>query len=50
MLIALDFDETYTRDPEFWDIVIANATQRGHAVICATMRKDVPHEADEVKA
>ncbi len=49
MLLALDFDETYTRDPIFWDAVIKLATQRGHSIICATMRHDVPHEADEVR-
>lgn len=49
MLLALDYDETYTRDPEFWDKVIHLATKRGHSVICATMRADVPYEADEVR-
>ena len=50
MLLALDFDETYTRDPLFWDKVIELATQRGHSVICATMRHDIPYEADQVRA
>lgn len=50
MLLALDYDDTYTRDPQFWNAVIALAVQRGHAVICATLRADVPHEADEVRA
>ncbi len=38
MLLALDYDDTYTRDPVFWDAVIELAKQRGHSVICATMR------------
>lgn len=38
MLIAIDYDETYTEDPEFWDLVIGLAVNRGHSVICATMR------------
>jgi hypothetical protein len=38
MLIALDYDETYTKDPIFWDQVISLATSRGHSVICTTMR------------
>ena len=38
MLLALDYDDTYTRDPEFWDAVIELAKSRGHSVICATMR------------
>lgn len=46
MLLALDYDETYTRDPIFWDAVIALATQRGHSVICATMRHE--HEGRDV--
>jgi hydroxymethylpyrimidine pyrophosphatase-like HAD family hydrolase len=46
MLLALDYDETYTRDPIFWDAVIKLAIQRGHSVICATMRHE--HEGAEV--
>ena len=47
MMLAIDYDETYTEDPEFWDLVIALAVQRGHSVICATMRHD--HEGDEIR-
>ncbi|MCR4319781.1 MAG: hypothetical protein NUV74_05520 [Candidatus Brocadiaceae bacterium] len=46
MLICLDYDETYTVDPEFWDLVIELALARGHRVICATMRHE--HEAEEM--
>ena len=46
MMLALDYDDTYTRDPVFWDLVIALAKSRGHSVICATMR--YPHEGAEV--
>jgi hypothetical protein len=46
MMLALDYDETYTRDPAFWDAVIQMATQRGHSVICATMRYE--HEGQDV--
>ena len=38
MLIALDFDGTYTADPELWDVFIANARARGHEIVVATMR------------
>lgn len=48
MLIALDYDETYTVDPEFWDLMIALAIQRGHSVICATMRHE--HEGADIVA
>lgn len=47
ILLALDYDQTYTLDPEFWDLVIAAAKFRGHSVICATMRHE--HEGDDVK-
>ncbi len=38
MLIALDYDGTYTADPELWDQFISNARMRGHEVYCVTMR------------
>ena len=46
MLLALDYDETYTRDPIFWDMVIELAKKRGHTFICATMRHE--HEGQEI--
>lgn len=46
MLIVLDYDETYTIDPEFWDLVIFAAKHKDHSVICATMRYE--HEGEEV--
>ncbi len=46
MLIALDYDGTYTRDPAMWDAFIASARSSGHSVICATMRTE--EEAAEV--
>lgn len=38
MLLALDYDSTYTQDPELWDMFIESALSRGHQIICATMR------------
>lgn len=38
MLIALDYDGTYTADPELWELFIVSAQNRGHKVIVATMR------------
>lgn len=38
MLIALDYDGTYTADPELWDEFISKAIMRGHQVYCVTMR------------
>ena len=45
MLIALDYDGTYTADPELWDGFIRSATERGHTVKILTMR--FPHEPIE---
>ena len=42
MLIALDYDYTYTRDPAFWSAFITTAVQAGHNVVCVSMR--FPHE------
>lgn len=40
MLIAFDYDETYTADPHFWDDVISLGRLRGHEFICVTARDD----------
>ena len=48
LLIALDYDGTYTEDPKLWDAFIALATRAGHRVICCTMRYE-DTEGDEVK-
>ena len=38
MIIALDYDRTYTRDPGLWNEFIAMAELMGHKVVCVTMR------------
>jgi len=38
MLVALDYDGTYTLDPRFWDQFIRHAQDHGHVVVCVTMR------------
>lgn len=42
MLIALDYDGTYTSDPKLWAEFVALAVDNGHEVVCITMRH--PHE------
>lgn len=42
MLIAIDYDQTYTRDPDFWDSVIASGVSRGHRFVCVTNRTYAP--------
>lgn len=39
MNIALDFDDTYTRDPELWDQFIFTSKARGHDIRVVTFRK-----------
>lgn len=39
MKIALDFDDTYTKDPPFWDEFIDNALSWPHEVRIVTFRK-----------
>jgi len=43
--IALDYDNTYTRDPKLWDDFIASVKRRGHDILCVTMR----HERERVE-
>lgn len=38
MLIAIDYDNTYTLDPDFWDSFLENARKSHHNVICVTRR------------
>lgn len=40
MLIALDYDDTYTRDTLMWDQFIRLAIASGNSVICVTMRHE----------
>jgi hydroxymethylpyrimidine pyrophosphatase-like HAD family hydrolase len=44
----MDFDDTYTRDPEMWNIVIAQMQAAGHKVYCVTARQ--PSDSLEVYA
>jgi hypothetical protein len=48
MLIAFDYDGTYTRDPEFGDALIALAKQRGHEVIIVSNRAWPPERHERV--
>jgi hypothetical protein len=46
MLIALDYDGTYTADPDLWQAFIAAARSRSHQVFVVTMRHEF--EGDDV--
>ena len=47
MNIAIDYDDTYTEDPELWDSFIAAAKNRGHKVYCVTRRN--PLKAADIR-
>lgn len=47
MKIALDYDDTYTQDPELWDMFIERSLLRDHEIMIVTFRSpDVPLERD----
>lgn len=46
MNISLDYDDTYTRDPDGWDVIIAFLRHRGHKVYVVTWRH--PNTAGEI--
>ena len=48
LLICIDFDDTYTMDPQSWNLFIDLMESRGHNVICATMR--YPHGTEPLDA
>lgn len=38
MIISIDFDDTYTKDPKLWDRFAVDAIARGHTVYCVSAR------------
>lgn len=38
MIVSLDYDGTYTRDPQVWDQIIEVLRLQGHEVYVVTMR------------
>jgi len=40
MIVALDYDDTYTRDPLAWARVVDVLKAAGHEVLCVTWRND----------
>jgi len=40
MIIAIDYDGTFTEDPNLWKLFIENARSHGHTVYCVTIREE----------
>lgn len=38
LIISLDYDDTFTKDPKLWRSFASAARQRGHRVVVCTMR------------
>ena len=47
MILSIDYDDTYTRDPLFWNWVCEEAINRGHDVWCVSARHQL--HMDEVE-
>ena len=50
VIIAIDYDETYTADTEFWLDVIKLGKSRGHKFICVTARTHKDGMCDLLKS
>lgn len=50
LLIGLDYDNTFTADPVFWEDFIKLAENYGHKVICVSSRRDSRFDREELSA
>lgn len=48
MIIAIDFDNTFTADPDMWKELILIMLAKGHKVICLTNRSNMGEMGAEV--
>lgn len=50
LTFALDFDDTFTADPELWAAFIRQAKDRGHHFFCVTARRQSESNVDLINA
>lgn len=50
MNIAIDYDCTFTADPELWKDFILRARENGHKVFCVTCRRPTDENEAEIEA
>ena len=50
MLIAIDFDDTLTADPNLWRNFIATSREIGHCVVCVTARRDTDDNRETIES
>ena len=48
MRIAIDFDDTLTRDAALWRSFIASCRSLGHQVVCVTARRDTDDNRESI--
>lgn len=48
LVIAIDFDDTFTADVQLWAAFIRDAKQRGHRVVCVTARRESEENTEEI--
>lgn len=49
MLIAIDYDNTLTRNCELWIRFVESCGQLGVDAVCVTSRRDTPENRDEIE-
>lgn len=49
MILSIDYDDTYTRDPELWDALARLAMERDHQVWCVSARHQ-SHMTDAINS
>lgn len=50
LIIAIDFDDTFTADPRTWAAVIEVLRKAGHRVVCVTARKATDGNIEQLKS
>jgi len=49
LTIAIDYDDTFTADPDLWRNFIGMAQLRGHRVVCVSARRDTFDNRQEIR-
>lgn len=49
MIISIDYDDTWTADPQMWARIVKMMRARGHTVIAVTNRPNLPRYTQAVK-
>lgn len=49
LVIAIDYDDTFTADPVLWSQFIKDAQRKGHRIYCVTARRDSEENREQLK-